>query len=94
MDSLFIAIIWFVICVVFVVLEFVSSKYLLPIAMGAGVAGVATLFSLSIIGQIVVFAIVLALGYLLFKPNRSRRDRRDSRPGSQGRGYDSDDFID
>lgn len=80
---------WFVLAVVFVVLEMMSNKYFLPVALGAGLAGVAGLLSLVALGQLVVFAVVTALGYLLFRPDKKASKRRAMRE----RGYDDDDYL-
>ncbi len=81
------AIVWFVITAIFIVAEFISVKYFLPVAMGAGIAAIATFFSLSIFGQVIVFAIVCVLGYLFFKPNK-RFDNINDRKSN----YSDDDF--
>lgn len=91
-----ITIVWFVLTAVFIILEFVSTKYFLPIAMGAVVAGVASLFSLPILGQIIVCAVVVLLAYLLFNPNRSRKDARrssESQISDKQAEYDEDLFA-
>ncbi len=89
MDPIIIAIIWFVITVVFIGLEFASRKYLLPVAMGAGVAGIAALFALPAFGQMIVFVVVTGLAYLLFKPNKTDKDS-GGKADTDRMGYDED----
>lgn len=78
-------VIWLIVAVLFVIVEFASSKYFLPIAIGAGLALVAALFSAPLVAQVAVFVIVTLLGYLLFRPSKSRKERRRDRE----RYYDS-----
>ena len=70
---------------VFLIAEFASPKYFMPFALGAGIALVASLFSAPIAAQVVIFVVVALLGYLLFRPNKTRRERRRERE----RYYDS-----
>ncbi len=76
---------WLIVAVVFLIAEFASSKYFMPFALGAGIALVASLFSAPLIAQVVIFVIVMLLGYLLFRPSKTRRERRRERE----RYYDS-----
>ena len=71
-------IVWIIITVVFVVLEFVTPAYLLPIGLGAGIAAIASLINIPLFGQVIVFAVVAVLAFALFRPNRQR--------GKKGRG--------
>ncbi|MGI6220807.1 MAG: NfeD family protein [Coriobacteriales bacterium] len=72
-------VLWLIVAVVFVIVEFASSKYFLPFAIGAGIALVAALFSAPIVAQVVIFVVVALLGYLLFRPSKTRRERRRER---------------
>ena len=78
---MWLAIVWLVLTVVFVIVELIADRYVLPLAIGAGLAGISTFFYLPWYAQVIVFAVVTLLGYVLFKPNKaeksSRRRKRD-----------------
>ena len=78
-------VLWLVVTIVLIVAEFASSKYFLPLSIGAGIALVSSLFTAPFIAQVVIFVIVTLLGYLLFRPSKSRKERRRERE----RYYDS-----
>lgn len=76
---MWLAIVWLVLTVVFVVLELLADRYVLPLALGAGLAGISTFFYLPWYAQVIVFAVVTLLGYVLFKPNKADKGRRRKR---------------
>ena len=80
-------VIWLVITVAFAVLELATSIYVLPVAVGGGIAAVASLFQISLLGQIIIFAVVTLLAFVLFRPNRQR-----GRKGRESDGLDEDIF--
>ncbi len=67
------AIVWLVLSVVFVAVELIANAYILPLAIAAGAALVASLFGAVLIVQIIVFAIVVVLAYVFFKPNKQQK---------------------
>ncbi len=84
-------IVWLVVAFVFLILEAVADKYFLPFAIGGGVSAIASLFNLAIVPQIIIFVVVTALCYLLFKPSGRRGKDKDARKKT-GRAEDFDDF--
>jgi len=81
--------IWLGITVVFVILEFMADFYFLPVAIGAGVAAVSSLVAIPLVGQIIAFAIVTVLAYVLFRPDKQR-----GRKGAPSGRHTKDDPID
>ncbi len=67
------AIVWLVLSIIFVAIELIANAYILPFAIAAGAALVASLFGTPLIVQIIIFGIVILLAYLFFKPNKQQK---------------------
>ena len=80
-------IIWLIIAIAFVLLEFFFDFYFLPFAIGAALALVTSFFGFDILWQIIIFAVVCVLAFVLFNPNKQRQIRKRDK-------YNEDSFED
>ena len=67
------AVVWLILAVVFVAAELIASAYILPYAIGAGAALVASLFDTPLIAQAVIFVVVVVVASLFFKPDKQQK---------------------
>lgn len=68
------ALAWLVAAIVFLILEFTLSAYMLPFAIGCAAALLSVAFDASLFMQILIFVVVTVIAYLVLRPDKRKGD--------------------